>query len=309
MPQPVNHIGIEWGSATYGPLLEAMSRNYRLVRFDNRGSGMSSRGLPEDFSILDYAIDLDCVLDTLGLHRAVLVGRITSASIAVKYALAHPERVEALVLWNPQLDYRDSFAHAHLELSRTHWEYFLATTGRAYFPLDDASIATEMARLSVERPDFAMRVQAATRLSIAADAEKLQLPALILAERIPNFPMVAEAQKLAASIPGARLRILDPFAATSSQDHDIPPAFTAISEFLTGLAGDDADRPHPLPRLSRRELEVLRLVASGRSNQEIADKLVISSNTVARHLSNVYDKTGAANRAEATAFASRNRLI
>jgi DNA-binding NarL/FixJ family response regulator len=56
-------------------------------------------------------------------------------------------------------------------------------------------------------------------------------------------------------------------------------------------------------RLSTREVEVLRLVAAGKSNAEIADELVISVNTVRRHVSNIFDKTGAANRAQATAYA------
>jgi DNA-binding NarL/FixJ family response regulator len=60
--------------------------------------------------------------------------------------------------------------------------------------------------------------------------------------------------------------------------------------------------------LSPREIEVLRLVASGNSNREIAAALVISLNTVARHLSNIFDKIGAANRTEAAAYAHRHRI-
>jgi DNA-binding NarL/FixJ family response regulator len=61
--------------------------------------------------------------------------------------------------------------------------------------------------------------------------------------------------------------------------------------------------------LSARELEVLRLIAAGRSNAQIAEALVISPNTVGRHVSNIFDKTGAANRAEAAAYALRNGLV
>ena len=60
--------------------------------------------------------------------------------------------------------------------------------------------------------------------------------------------------------------------------------------------------------LSGREVEVLRLVAAGRSNREIAAALFISHNTVLRHVSNILAKTGAANRAEAAAYATRHGL-
>jgi DNA-binding CsgD family transcriptional regulator len=61
--------------------------------------------------------------------------------------------------------------------------------------------------------------------------------------------------------------------------------------------------------LSERELEVLRLVASGKSNREIASTLVISEHTVARHLQNIYAKLGLSSRAAATAFAFERELV
>jgi predicted ATPase/DNA-binding CsgD family transcriptional regulator len=60
--------------------------------------------------------------------------------------------------------------------------------------------------------------------------------------------------------------------------------------------------------LSRREIDVLRLIAGGKSNQEIAASLTISLNTVARHVSNIFDKVGAANRTEAAAYAYRHGI-
>jgi class 3 adenylate cyclase/DNA-binding CsgD family transcriptional regulator len=76
---------------------------------------------------------------------------------------------------------------------------------------------------------------------------------------------------------------------------------------------DTESRPHPARPypggLTKREVEVLRLIAAGRSNQHIADELVISLNTVARHVSNIFAKTGVANRAEAATYASRHGLV
>jgi ATP/maltotriose-dependent transcriptional regulator MalT len=67
--------------------------------------------------------------------------------------------------------------------------------------------------------------------------------------------------------------------------------------------------PQPLDRLTAREVEVLRLLATGCSNPEIAQALVLSTKTVERHLANVYAKIGARNRVEATAYAARHGLL
>jgi ATP/maltotriose-dependent transcriptional regulator MalT len=75
-------------------------------------------------------------------------------------------------------------------------------------------------------------------------------------------------------------------------------------EQLLGGAGDDVGHG-----LSRRELEVLRLVAAGKSNREIAGALVISEHTVARHVQNIFTKLRVSSRAAATAFAFEHDLV
>jgi DNA-binding NarL/FixJ family response regulator len=82
-----------------------------------------------------------------------------------------------------------------------------------------------------------------------------------------------------------------------------------------GAAGDAAEvrsaleGRRPLPAgLTAREAEVLRLVASGKTNRDIAVELVISEHTVARHLQNMFAKLGVSTRAAATAFAFEHDL-
>ena len=65
------------------------------------------------------------------------------------------------------------------------------------------------------------------------------------------------------------------------------------------------EAPKRIGDLSERETEVLRLIAQGRTNQQIAAELVISLNTVAHHVANVLAKTGADNRTQAAAWAHR----
>ena len=65
----------------------------------------------------------------------------------------------------------------------------------------------------------------------------------------------------------------------------------------------------PPDGLTAREVEVLRLVASGRSNAQIAAELVLSEKTVARHLSNIFGKLGVGSRTAAAAYAYERRLV
>jgi DNA-binding NarL/FixJ family response regulator len=80
--------------------------------------------------------------------------------------------------------------------------------------------------------------------------------------------------------------------------------------------GDEREVPGAVPHasrypdgLSQREVEVLRLIALGKGNKEIADWLVISRNTVIRHVNNILAKTGCANRTAAAAYTHRRGLI
>jgi DNA-binding NarL/FixJ family response regulator len=79
----------------------------------------------------------------------------------------------------------------------------------------------------------------------------------------------------------------------------------AADEALRALGAQPAPADAAAPAgLTAREVEVLRLVARGRSNQEIADELVLSVRTVERHIANIYDKIGASGRAARAAAAS-----
>jgi DNA-binding CsgD family transcriptional regulator len=79
----------------------------------------------------------------------------------------------------------------------------------------------------------------------------------------------------------------------------------ALGKELSGLRGGKPTYPDGL---TEREVEVLRLLAAGKSNREIAEALFISPNTVIRHVSNIFSKTRAANRTEAATYAHRHGL-
>ncbi len=123
-----------------------------------------------------------------------------------------------------------------------------------------------------------------------------------------------------AAYESARVRVLVGQACRALGDADSAEIeFDAAGHvFLQLGATPDIDRlqtiigsselSHP-KGLTTRELEVLRLVAMGRTNREISSTLVISEHTVARHLQNIFSKLGVSSRTAATAFALTHSLI
>jgi len=82
-----------------------------------------------------------------------------------------------------------------------------------------------------------------------------------------------------------------------------------LSEFAAMIKNKD-DRPQlPTPRLTDREMEVLRLVAKGMNNRDIAKQLYISENTVKNHIRNILEKLQLHSRMEAVVYAVREKLL
>lgn len=126
-------------------------------------------------------------------------------------------------------------------------------------------------------------------------------------------------QQLAAPYESARVRVLIGMACRSLGDDDAAEIeLEAARAVFTQLgAAPDLVRVDGLSRrrgeapggLTKRELQVLRLVAEGMTNRDVASKLSISEKTVARHVSNIFVKLGLSSRAAATAYAYQHDLV
>jgi ATP/maltotriose-dependent transcriptional regulator MalT len=145
-------------------------------------------------------------------------------------------------------------------------------------------------------------------LDLDADVRDLlplvETPALVLHRRADRTVPFARGRELAALLPNAR------FVPLSGDSHlpwcdDQRELMRALAGFLHGAASE-ADEDSPL---TSRETEVIRLVASGMSNREIASTLVLSEHTVHRHVANILRKLAQSSRAGAATQAARAGLI
>jgi DNA-binding NarL/FixJ family response regulator len=129
-----------------------------------------------------------------------------------------------------------------------------------------------------------------------------------------------EWQELEAPYEAAHTRILVGLACRSLGDEDTAAwELEAARGVFAQLGGTpDVTRVDSLARpdkpgdsfgLTARELQVLRLVAAGKTNHGIAAELIISDHTARRHLQNIFRKLGVSSRAAATAFAFQHDLI
>jgi ATP/maltotriose-dependent transcriptional regulator MalT len=216
-------------------------------------------------------------------------GRVDAALAAVRRASA--EIMEPLK--------RAALLPAHVEVALAAGE------------LDEARTAC------VELEELAAKYESAMLGALVAHARG----AVSLAEGDPHAALSAlrEAQQvwleLDAPYEVARTRALVAQACSALGDEEAAALELASARAIFERLGAARDlarldaRARPLHGLSRRELEVLRLVAGGKSNREIASTLVISEHTVARHLQNMYAKLGLSSRAAATAFAFEHDLV
>jgi len=306
MPFSFNHLGlfppVHWGQ---GPLLRRLSQHFRLVRYDARGQGLSTRSLGEHHSLQAYERDLEAIVDHLQLEQVVVMGGDLSSHIAVRYAVRHPGRVRALVLWRTGVTLRRPATFTQ-GLAASDWDLFVSSllgsvqANEMIGPEERRAAVIDM-KQSVTQADWLKYARVAADSSLQDELPRLHTPTLVLDEGGSLTISQDDAARLAALIGSARLALVD-------KSGGLGILVQPVLDFLATLPGPQAAHLPP-DGLSARQVEVLRLIAAGKSNQQIAAELVITLNTVQHHVSNILTKTGLASRGEAAAYAHRNGLV
>jgi pimeloyl-ACP methyl ester carboxylesterase/DNA-binding CsgD family transcriptional regulator len=308
-PNPFNHLQRVWATRSYlTPWFEGLAQRFRLVQLDWRGHGMSQRGLGDDFQPGHMARDIEAVVDKLGLDDFVLTGNGGPALETLRYAVGHPERVAAVVLFSASAE-PDAWSGAIFRtLAEENWDLFLRFQAPPGFSSAEIDRLVAYLKATANQDDWLKEVRFPNGYGIEEVLPRLRVPVLLIRPRGRLQPSEEACRGLARRIPGARFISID----GDSPLGDSAQGLAAIELFLQEIedAGNEAPRSATVSTgLSVRELDVLRLIAAGKSNAQIAEDLVISVNTVIRHVANIFDKLGVASRAEAATYAARNGIV
>jgi len=298
-------LQVEWQVPLIRAWDEGVAQKRMLVKYDSRGTGLSTRKV-SDWSLDALVRDLKAVVDFLELPRFALMGSVNYGPVAVAYAARYPERVSHLILWVTYARPSDFWVpqiQSITQLAESDWVAYTEQVTH-YFTGWSTDQTTrqlaEMLRKSVAPEEYLALYSTLTQADVAALLPEVRARTLVLHRRqIPGLSVEA-ACYIASHIPEAELVVLEGASGGYALE-DSEPVFKAIDEFI----GEAEAYPH---RLTRREVEILRLVARGKSNREIAAELSVSTNTVDRHVSNILNKTGTVNRAEAAAYAAHHGL-
>ena len=322
-----SHLEVEWDFPDFRAFVAALARHRTVVRYDRLGCGLSDRGPgATELGLAASLRTLEAVVQATGATELSLLGFSAGGATAVAYAAAHPGHVRALVLVG-------AFAHgadvapaplreALVATVRAHWGAGSRLLTDVWIPGADGPARDRFARLQRASADPEMAaalLEAVYATDVRAQAPRVRAPALVLHRRADRAIPFAAGRELAGLVPGARLTGLDgdvhpPWLGDRAAVVSAVTAFLDAEHPVAGAAAPDVSaRPAapaaPSSPLSAREAEVLRLVAEGLSDREIAERLVVSPHTVHRHVANIRTKLDLPSRAAAATYAARNGLI
>jgi pimeloyl-ACP methyl ester carboxylesterase/DNA-binding CsgD family transcriptional regulator len=290
-----------------------LARSVRLVLYDGRGMGSSDRRLdPLDLGLAAHYRDLEAVLGAVGAPAVALLGYYHSVVTALAYAADHPARVPRMVLFGGAPRMRDAMSpvqtQALLSLVDQDWDLFADTAATAWLGWSAGETGQLIADVfrSAATPTVAKAwFTAAATIDVTDRLPQVTTPTLVLHRQGARQIPVEVFRRLADGLPDGRLVEL-PGSSPTLFLENAAGDLELVTRFLTG--GDVAAAAPPADGVTARELDVLRLLATGDSNAQIARALGITVHTVERHTANLYRKIGARGRAEATAYAVRRGI-
>jgi len=308
-PRWVSHLEEEWGDPRQRAFYQEVARTHQVLRFDRLGCGLSSRDLDPRPTVESESRQLEAVIDTVG-DAAIVFASSCSCLAASQLAIRRPSAVAKLIYFGGYAhrdDIPDVTKRSLIEFVRTNWSLGAQMLAGLF---DPHASGDEIAEYTRQQRSAASSAAAAVFLELDLDADVrevlplVETPALVLHRRADRTVPFARGRELAALLPNARFVPLNGDSHLPWRD-DQRELQRALAGFLHGET-PPADDDSPL---TSRETEVLRLVAIGMSNREIATTLVLSEHTVHRHIANILRKLAQPSRAGAATQAARAGII
>jgi pimeloyl-ACP methyl ester carboxylesterase/DNA-binding CsgD family transcriptional regulator len=312
----VSHLELDWSDPALRDFWESVSGGYTLVRYDRPGVGMSDRNVHAEDLTLDGDVALLCaVLDELALDKVSLIGGSAGGCAAIAFSARFPERVDRLLLYGAYADgsaiTSPAVRESIIATVRSHWglgsrllaDIFLGDTDNA-----DMQRVARYQRESTDPETAAVLLGLTYSNDVRSLLDQVRAPTLVVHRRGDRAIPYQLGRDLAAGIPAATLIPLDgnahfPWAGDRSS------VVRALRSSLAPEVSASVTEDRAAVLLSGRELEVLALVASGLSDEEIAQQLFLSRHTVHRHVANIRHKLGRTTRTAAVAEAARLGLL
>jgi class 3 adenylate cyclase len=248
---PFSDLQLEWQFPEMRRWYERLAENRKLVRYDGRGSGLSDRDVT-DYSLEAHVLDLEAVVEHLGLDSFVPIASVHAGLVAITYAARHPERVSHLALWCSYAQASDYLRsspqiQAVRALIDKDWEVYTETVARValgWSAEEEARRLAAFVRECTTQEAFLAVLAVMFESDVADLLPQVKSPTLVLHRRQVVLPGLDVARALASRIPHARLAVLEgesgaPFLG------DTEAVLTAIDEFLS--EGTKAATPAELP--------------------------------------------------------------
>jgi pimeloyl-ACP methyl ester carboxylesterase/DNA-binding CsgD family transcriptional regulator len=304
----LNHLEYDWESPVWRRWLEEVSRHHTLIRYDERGCGLSDWEV-EDLSFEAWVSDLETVAQAAGLSRFPLLGCSQGAPIAIAYAVRHPERVSRLVLHgayargvlkrNPTPEKRAEI-EAMSKLAEVGWGQENPAFRQIFTTLfipdgtpEQHRWFNELERVSTSPAMAARFFRVLNQIDVADLALRVACPTLVSHSRQDARVPFEEGRLVASLIPGAR------FAPLESRNHIVLEHEPEWKRWLEEMRSFLADGPASgrFAALTGRERELVELIAQGLDNAQCAARLGMSDKTVRNHVTHLYSKLEIENRA------------